>query len=267
MGQGTADILIWNPGLVTGTPGTETIPGTASFSCAAQRLSSGIATQGKITSRAEELAGPDTVPGGGVTNGYTPCVYAAPSTGIYSIAVVGPAGIAANADGGVGADIALISATDFSAAQGSSIAAWDVTVRELAHRPVNDAHRARLQLRALTVHRQQRPAGQLDDVRGDHRWIPLPDRSARDGSQRLGGVREPARVSRPGRNHAALPQLGRRERGESWAADHGAGRRHLCSPVVPDLLHAAVERRVDGARHSAGAQSLDRRATSASPEP
>jgi uncharacterized repeat protein (TIGR01451 family) len=130
MGQGTADILVWNPGLVTGTPGTETIPGTASFSCAAQRLSSGIAAQGKITSRAEELAGPDTVPGGGVTNGYTPCVYAAPSTGIYSIAVVGPAGIAANADGGVGADIALTSATDFSAAQGSSIAAWDVTVRD-----------------------------------------------------------------------------------------------------------------------------------------
>src|SRR6202167_3254168 len=120
MGLGEADILVWNPGLVTGTPGTETIPGTASFSCAAQRISSAIAAQGKITSRAEELAGPDTVPGGGVTNGYTPCVYAAPSTGIYSIAIVGPAGIAANADGGVGADIALTAATDFSAAQGSS---------------------------------------------------------------------------------------------------------------------------------------------------
>ena len=130
MGQGTADILIWNPGLVTGTPGTETIPGTASFSCATERLSSGIAAQGEITSRAEELAGPDTVPGGGVTNGYTPCVYPAPATGIYSIAIVGPAGLAADADGGVGADVALIAATDFSAAQGSSIAAWDVTVRD-----------------------------------------------------------------------------------------------------------------------------------------
>ncbi len=130
MGQGAADILIWNPGLVTGTPGKETIPGTASFSCAALRATSHIVTQGEITSRAEELAGPDTVPGGGVTNGYTPCVYTAPSTGIYSIAMIGPAGMAANGDGGVSADIALTAAGDFSAAQGSSIAAWDVTVRD-----------------------------------------------------------------------------------------------------------------------------------------
>src|ERR1700691_1624096 len=55
VGNGEADILIWNPGLVTGTPGNETIPGTASFSCAAQRVSTAIAAQGKITSRAEEL--------------------------------------------------------------------------------------------------------------------------------------------------------------------------------------------------------------------
>ena len=130
IGQGAADILIWNPGLVTGTPGNETIPGTSSFSCAAQRATSHIVTQGEITSRAEELAGPDTVPGGGVTNGYTPCVYPAPSTGIYSIAMIGPAGTAANADGGVSADIALTAAGDYSAAQGSSIAAWDVTVRD-----------------------------------------------------------------------------------------------------------------------------------------
>jgi uncharacterized repeat protein (TIGR01451 family) len=130
MGQGAADILIWSPGLVTGTPGNETIPGTSSFSCAAQRATSHIVTQGEITSRAEELAGPDTVPSGGVTNGYTPCVYTAPSTGIYSIAMIGPAGTAANADGGVSADIALTAAGDYSAAQGSSIAAWDVTVRD-----------------------------------------------------------------------------------------------------------------------------------------
>ncbi len=130
MGQGTADILIWDPGLVTGTPGVETIPAMASFSCAAQRTSSGIAAQGRITSRAEELAGPDTVPGGGVTNGYTPCVYAAATTGIYSIAMVGPAGLASDVDGGIGGDVALTSGTDFSAAQGTSVAAWDVTVRD-----------------------------------------------------------------------------------------------------------------------------------------
>ena len=130
MGQGTADILIWDPGLVTGTPGVETVPVTASFSCAAQRTSSGIAAQGEITSRAEELAGPDTVPGGGVTNGYTPCVYTAPSTGIYSIAMVGPDGRSSDVDGGVAADVGLGAPGDFSAAQGTSIAAWDVTVRD-----------------------------------------------------------------------------------------------------------------------------------------
>jgi uncharacterized repeat protein (TIGR01451 family) len=130
MGNAAADILIWNPGLVTGTPGSETIPATPSFSCAGQRVTSLIATQGEIRSRAEELAGPDTVPGGGVTNGYTPCVYKALSTGIYSIAMIGPSGIAANADGGVGADIALTAAGDFGVGQGSSIAAWDVTVRD-----------------------------------------------------------------------------------------------------------------------------------------
>ena len=37
IGKGAADILIWNPGLVTGTPGNEVIPATPSFSCAAQR--------------------------------------------------------------------------------------------------------------------------------------------------------------------------------------------------------------------------------------
>jgi len=130
MGTGAADILIWDPGLVTGTPGVETIPGTPSFSCAAERLSSGVAAQGEITSRAEELAGPDTVPGGGVTNGYTPCAYTAPSTGVYSIAMVGPSGLSSNVDGGVAADVALTSGTDFSAAQGTSVAAWDVTVRD-----------------------------------------------------------------------------------------------------------------------------------------
>ena len=130
MGKGTADIDIWNPGLVTGTPGNEIIPATPSFSCVAQRASSLIPAQGKIISRAEELAGPDTIPGGGVTNGYTPCFYAAPADGLYSIAVIGPDGMAANTDGGVSADVALTAAGDFSAAQGTSIAAWDVTVRD-----------------------------------------------------------------------------------------------------------------------------------------
>ena len=96
-----------------------------SFSCNGQRTG----VQGQITSRAEELAGPDTIPAGGVPGGYVPCHYAAPSTGIYDIAFLGPLGFTTNTDGAVVADVALASANDFNATQGSSVAAWDATVR------------------------------------------------------------------------------------------------------------------------------------------
>ena len=129
MGQGSSDIRVYNPNLVTGPIGVETIPGVASFSCAAQRLASGVAAQGIISSRAEELAGPDSVPAGGVAGGYVPCDYAAPSTGIYNIAFIGPLGAASNVDGTIAADVALAAAGDFDATQGTSIAAWDATVR------------------------------------------------------------------------------------------------------------------------------------------
>lgn len=127
VGQGSADILVWNPGLITGPVGTENVSAAPSFSCNAQRTGA----QGQITSRAAELAGPDTIPAGGVPGGYVPCHYTAPSTGIYNIAFLGPAGFALNpdADGTVGADVALTNANDFSAAQGTSVAAWDATVR------------------------------------------------------------------------------------------------------------------------------------------
>ena len=130
VGQGTSDILVYNPGRVTGPVGTETIPATADFSCNTQRLAGGApANQGMITSRAEELAGPDTIPTGGIANAYVPCHYAAPSTGIYDVEFLGPAGDASALDGTVAADVALTNANDFSAAQGTSIAAWDATVR------------------------------------------------------------------------------------------------------------------------------------------
>ncbi len=132
IGQGSSDILVYNPGLVTGPIGGETLPapGSASFSCNTQRALLGApANQGQITSRAEELAGPDTIPAGGVAGGYVPCHYAAPSTGIYDIVFLGPLGFANNTDATVGADVALANANDFSAAQGTSVAAWDATVR------------------------------------------------------------------------------------------------------------------------------------------
>ena len=125
IGQGSSDILVWNPGLVTGAIGAENVAAVPSFSCNAQRTGA----QGKITSRAEELAGPDTIPAGGVAGGYIPCHYTAPSTGIYDIAFVGPAGLASASDGAVAADVGLAAAGDFDATQGTSIAAWDATVR------------------------------------------------------------------------------------------------------------------------------------------
>jgi uncharacterized repeat protein (TIGR01451 family) len=125
IGKGSSDILVWNPGLVFGAIGAEDVSAAPSFSCNTQR----VGAQGQITSRAEELAGPDTIPAGGVPGGYIPCHYTAPSAGIYDIAFVGPAGLASAADGTVAADVALTDPNDFSAAQGTSIAAWDATVR------------------------------------------------------------------------------------------------------------------------------------------
>jgi uncharacterized repeat protein (TIGR01451 family) len=134
IGQGSSDILVYNPGQVTGPVGTETVPvpASAAFSCNAQRTAAGApASQGMITTRAEELAGPDTIPSGGVAGGYVPCHFTAPSTGVYDIAFLGPAGFAPSpdADGTVGADVAFTNANDLSTAQGTSVAAWDATVR------------------------------------------------------------------------------------------------------------------------------------------
>ena len=136
--QGSSDILVYNPGLVIGAIGAEVLPapGSASFSCNTQRAG-GPAFQGMITSRAQELAGPDTIPPS-IAGAYVPCHYMAPSTGIYDIAFLGPAGFAPpDADGTVGADVALAAASDFSAAQGTSIAAWDATVRTALNSNVN----------------------------------------------------------------------------------------------------------------------------------
>ncbi len=126
---GLGDILVYNPNRVTGPIGTETIPASSSFSCNVQRLASGIPNQGRITSRAQELAGPDTIPTGGVAGAYVPCDYVAPVTGVYDVAFLGPLGANANTDGGVVGDVALSPGANFNASQGTSIAAWDATVR------------------------------------------------------------------------------------------------------------------------------------------
>lgn len=127
--QGTSDILVWNPGLVTGPVGTENVSAVPSFSCNTQRTAVGApANQGMITNRTQELTGPDTIPTT-IAGSYVPCHYAAPSTGIYNIAFLGPSGFSANTDGAPAADVALASANNFNATQGTSVAAWDATVR------------------------------------------------------------------------------------------------------------------------------------------
>jgi uncharacterized repeat protein (TIGR01451 family) len=140
VGQGTSDILVYNPGLVTGAVGAEVVPapGSASFSCNAQRTAVGApAAQGMITSRAQELAGPDTIPAS-VAGAYVPCHYTAPARGIYDIAFLGPNGFSDNTDAAVAADVSLASANDINTTQASSVAAWDATVRSSLAGPVSN---------------------------------------------------------------------------------------------------------------------------------
>jgi len=133
-GATSGNVQVYNPGTVTGTIGQEIIPGVANFSCTDQRTATGNASQGQITTRATELAGPDTItnpatatPGGAVPNGYVPCYYQAPSTGIYSVVFSGPAGTNADTETAPSGSIATLQT---GANQNTSIAAWDVTVRD-----------------------------------------------------------------------------------------------------------------------------------------
>ena len=135
-GATQGDILIYSPGLVTGPVGKETVPGTSSYSCVTQRAATGNPAQGQIASRAAELAGPDTIsnpinatPGGAVPNGYVPCFYQAPVTGIYDVIIHGPSGDNSNTQNIPTGEVALASAANFDATQATNIAAWDVTVR------------------------------------------------------------------------------------------------------------------------------------------
>ena len=129
---GGGDIIVFDPGVITDTS-AEPLPavttGTNGFKCSDQRTSSGIAAQGRITSRALELAGPQAVSGGGNPGGYVPCHYTAPTTGIYSVVFYGPSGDGVDTDGGALADINLANANNFTAAQNATVAAWDITVR------------------------------------------------------------------------------------------------------------------------------------------
>ncbi|MGB9632739.1 MAG: hypothetical protein ACPL8I_05395 [Chloroflexaceae bacterium] len=130
------DILVYNPGTVTGPIGQEVLPALAGaadppqfgafangFSCNAQR--DAVPGGGRINDRAEELAGPLPNPGG-----YTPCVYVAPVTGIYFVAFIGPSGPNSITTPVVSGGLDNPTISDFGPLQYTSVTAWDVTVRD-----------------------------------------------------------------------------------------------------------------------------------------
>ncbi|MDJ0676339.1 MAG: hypothetical protein QNJ36_13290 [Calothrix sp. MO_167.B42] len=123
VGVGSGNILIYNPNTVTGGSARENLPSTANFNCVSQQSGRGF-----ISSRTQELAGPKSIDDQENTNGYTPCYYQAPETGIYYIAMYGPSGGNSNAspNNGVQPNIEQINT---GSNQNTGISAWDVTVR------------------------------------------------------------------------------------------------------------------------------------------
>ncbi|MEH2118167.1 lamin tail domain-containing protein [Nostoc sp.] len=123
VGISNGDIRVYNPGRVSGSIGSETVPSTPDFVCTSQ------AGRGVISTRQQELNGPRAISGGGNPSGYIPCYYKAPSTGVYDIVFYGPLGGNSSSEIAPTGEINLANANNFNAQQGSSVAAWDVTLR------------------------------------------------------------------------------------------------------------------------------------------
>ncbi len=115
-GTTTGDIVVWTPGQIT-APLTVALP-TPAFSCKTAQPANG-----KLDSRAKEVAGP--LPNAG---GYTPCTYTAPTTGTYNVAFYGPLGGSSDSDGNAG----TIAVPIVDRYQGSGVSMWDITVRNSA---------------------------------------------------------------------------------------------------------------------------------------
>lgn len=126
------DILVYNDDDVTGPVGEEVLPNTPLFSCLDQREDTGNNTLGRIGSRLQEVRGPDTIDpvtatrGNDVPDGYVPCFYQAPETGVYAIVFYGPVGDNSDAQDFPTGSIPNAS---FSSQQQTSVNAWDVTIR------------------------------------------------------------------------------------------------------------------------------------------
>ncbi len=169
VGVGAGDILLYSSDQVTGRVGDETVTGVADFSCEDQRVGTGNPDQGRIINRAQELAGPDTVPGGTVTDGYVPCYYEVPDGGsadnIYYVAFIGPSGTDADIDGDpTTGEIDLASSENFDASQNTSISAWDVTVRSALDSTVDITGRLFADYLSMITGSVSRPMNSMLDV-------------------------------------------------------------------------------------------------------
>ena len=109
-----ADIVVWNPGTIPDKQAAS-LP-APSFSCKTSQPG-----KGKMTTRAQELAGP--LPNAG---GYDPCVFTAAVSGVYYVGFYGPDGPAGNTNGNAG----TIDAPNITNAQRSGVSMWDITVRD-----------------------------------------------------------------------------------------------------------------------------------------
>jgi hypothetical protein len=114
LGVGSGDIVVWTPGTIT-DPLNVTLP-TPAFNCASVST-----TNGRMTTRAQELAGP--LPNIG---GFTPCTYTAATTGVYNVAFYGPLGGTSDTIGSAG----TIDTPNITTTQNSGVSMWDITVRD-----------------------------------------------------------------------------------------------------------------------------------------
>jgi uncharacterized repeat protein (TIGR01451 family) len=122
------DIFVYNPQSF-GTRGLETVPGTADFTCSAATPPPGSfsgAGRGTIATRAAELAGPNSADGTvTATDGWLPCAYRAPVSGIYGVRFTG-------ATSGTVAE-APTPASNPPLILANRVSAWEVQVRAAAN--------------------------------------------------------------------------------------------------------------------------------------
>ena len=132
VGVGSGNIVIYPPGRVSGATGQESVP---AYNAATDFEASSQSGRGVITSRTQELAGPNSVTGNANPSGYTPAYYLVPQTGVYSVVFTGPDGSSSDTNGNVNGalDIGTLgdsnTTNNFGTGQHTSITAWDVTVR------------------------------------------------------------------------------------------------------------------------------------------